>query len=51
MSAFVAFPSRRLAVSSLAAGALACSLLLAPEASAAGDSLPTPRLAKAAPCE
>jgi len=40
-----------LAISSLAAGALACSLLLTPEASAAGNSLPTPRLAKAAPCE
>lgn len=51
MSTFLAFPSRRLAISSLAAGALAGSLLLTPEASAAGDSLPTPRLAKAAPCE
>lgn len=51
MSKSLAFPSRQLAISSLAVGALACSLLLTPEASAAGNSLPTPRLAKAAPCE
>lgn len=51
MSAFLAFRSRRLAVVSLTSGALACGLLLAPEASAAGDSPQTARLAKAAPCE
>ncbi|MDX2682324.1 hypothetical protein [Streptomyces soliscabiei] len=51
MSKSLAFPSRQLTISSLAAGALACSLLLTPEASAADTSLPTPRLAKAAPCE
>lgn len=51
MSALLAVRSRRPAVVSLAAGALACGLLLSPEASASGSSSPTARLAQAAPCE